>query len=306
MKIEKVIVWGHKLHTNTFSYVHGSFVKAFKHMGYETYWMDKDDDLSKFDFTNSLFLTEGQVIEKMPIREDCFYVLHNVEHKIHKQIPSSNKLIIQVYTTDCINRDKPDSSKKMHYFNDGIVYFPWATDLLPHEIDENIKNLEQQKTERCVYFIGMITEPWHNLSKELKKHNIKFVASGGTFDKNNKNNKSFEENKILIQKSIIAPALQTDWQVEHGYIPCRIFKNISYGKMGLTNSIHVNKLFDNKLIHDVNIPNMVKKGIEFEKNPNKREIVKSLMENVRDNHTYINRIEYIQWYMKEFLEIHLN
>ena len=35
---------------------------------------------------------------------------------------------------------------------------------------------------------------------------------------------------LLIQESIIAPALQTDWQVEHEYIPCRIFKNISYGK----------------------------------------------------------------------------
>ena len=58
---------------------------------------------------------------------------------------------------------------------------------------------------------------------------------------------TIEENVKLIQESILAPAIQTDWQVENGYIPCRIFKNISYGKMGVTNNPTVNKLFNDKI-----------------------------------------------------------
>ena len=30
----------------------------------------------------------------------------------------------------------------------------------------------------------------------------------------------------LIQESILAPAIQEPWQVTHGYIPCRVFKNL--------------------------------------------------------------------------------
>jgi len=68
---EKVIIWGHKLHSHTHSYIHNAFYIAFKHMGYETYWFDDKDDVKKFDFSNSLFLTEGQVDKKIPLREDC-------------------------------------------------------------------------------------------------------------------------------------------------------------------------------------------------------------------------------------------
>lgn len=299
MQIQKIVIWGHKLHSHTHSYIHAGFYKAFQYLGYDTYWFDKNDSISNFDFTGSLFLTEGQVIENMPLRNDCFYILHNVDYDKHKSIPENRKIIIQVYTTDCNNRDIPDKERKFHYYCNNTLYFPWATDLLPHEIDENIKNCRNHKTEKTVNFIGMTTPPWTELSKKLKKHNIKFQSFGGTFKTVHKNNKDFEENMKLIQTSIIAPSLQTKWQVEHGYIPCRIFKNISYGKMGVTNNPYVNELFENKLIYNDNIEELTKQALKFEENPNKFDIIVSLMENVRDNHTYLNRIKYI----KEHLEI---
>jgi hypothetical protein len=62
--IKKVVLWGHKLHTHTHSYIHFAFHKAFKHLGYDTYWFDNNDDVSGFDFFGSLFITEGQVDSK--------------------------------------------------------------------------------------------------------------------------------------------------------------------------------------------------------------------------------------------------
>lgn len=76
-----------------------------------------------------------------------------------------------------------------------------GTDLLPHEIDENIKNLESFNSKNISNFIGM------KFKHILKKYNIEYEIYGGTFNKNSDRNKSIEENMKLIQESIIASAL---------------------------------------------------------------------------------------------------
>ena len=97
----------------------------------------------------------------------------------------------------------------------------------------------------------------------------------------------------LIQESYFSPTIQSDLQVNDGYIPCRIFKNISYGKMGYTNSKEVYNLFNNKIIYDSNIKKLFHKAIEYEQNDYNINEVRNLMNFVRDKHTYINRINYI-------------
>ena len=73
----KVFIYGHKLYSHTHAWIHYGFYRTFKHLGYETYWVDDSDDLSRFDLSNSIFLTEGQVCRRMPLRRDCIYFLHN-------------------------------------------------------------------------------------------------------------------------------------------------------------------------------------------------------------------------------------
>ena len=174
-----------------------------------------------------------------------------------------------------------------------VIVTPWATDLLPHEIDENIKNLESFNVKNISNFIGMPLEHNSILKNSLEKYNIEYKNYGGTFDKNSDRNKSLEENMKLIQESIIAPALQTQLQIDNHYIPCRIFKNISYGKMGITNSETVYNLFDKNIIYSDSIDNLVTESLEFNKKEDKNIIIKELMIKVRDNHTYINRINFI-------------
>ena len=99
-----------------------------------------------------------------------------------------------------------------------------------------------------------------------------------------------------MQQSIIAPAFQDVKQINDHYIPCRIFKNISYGRMGITNNFKVYELFDKKIIYDKNINIAIKKGIEFENNYDKNKIIE-LMTYVKNNHTYIQRIKT----MKDFI-----
>jgi hypothetical protein len=68
--------------------------------------------------------------------------------------------------------------------------------------------------------------------------------------------------------------------------------------MGVTNSSAVNELFDHKLIYSENVDELMDKATEFETLTDKNIIVKELMREVRDNHTYINRCNYVLEYLK--------
>jgi len=289
--IKLVVLWGHKLHSHTHSYIHAGFFKAFEHIGYECLWLDNTDNISNIDFTNTLFITEGQVAKGIPIRDDCYYVLHNCPHNIFKNVKRNRKMNLQTYTKDAHKYNAKLIPNDISYYLEDCVLMPWATDLLPDEIELEIQNLSDDKKSNKVNFIGMMVNPWDEVKLLCEKNNLKFKNYGGFTNKK----KSFEENKKLIQESFIAPSIQENWQVKNHYIPCRIFKNISYGKMGITNNEGVNLLFDNKLIYDSNIENLIKKGIEFENSPEKNKIIENLMIEVKNKHTFINRINSILW-----------
>ena len=328
MQINKVIIWGHTLHDHTHSYIHNAFYRAFRHMGYDTYWFSTEgennysDQSNPDNFENALFIVHGLVSSKLPLNDTSIYIAHNVEfigtnkkipkkhekYKIGEQkgIPVANIVSLQVYTKQAETQSEECFRKNTYYSKPphSCIFMPWATDLLPEEINTNITNLEKFDVGNVSNFIGMPLAHHDEFRNELKKYNIVYRNYGGTFNKNSDLNKTIEENMKLIQESIIAPALQTQWQIDNGYIPCRIFKNISYGKMGITNNRSVNELFDGKLIYSDNIAELTKRGLAFEvTNPNKNQIVKDLMEYVRDNHTYINRINCILEYLKKYINI---
>lgn len=127
------VVWGHKLHSHTHSYVHEGFARAFKFLGYDVHWVDDEDDVSGVDFSGALFVTEGQVDTRIPIRRDCKYVLHNCDGRRYESV-RSNCLTIQVYCAKQMQSRSFDRVGPASYYADGVLYQPWATDLLPHEI----------------------------------------------------------------------------------------------------------------------------------------------------------------------------
>jgi len=293
--INKVIIWGHKLHSHTHSYIHYAFFKAFKHMGYDTYWFDQTDNVKNFDFSHSLFITEGQADKNIPLREDCRYILHNCTDPKYKKLPRKNSIILQVYTHDALkNHAEIHEMAPFVLYNvqDKTIYMPWATDLLPHEIDAIKATINvKAKKERVVYWIGTTTNELNQLRQACQKNKVQLL----TIDPWTKP-ASPEENIKLIQKSLFAPAIQSQWQCENGYIPCRIFKNISYGQMGITNSETVYRLFNKKIIFNPDIQALVSSALEKVKTIDSHEIFE-LMDFVRDNHTYLNRIKNLLKFM---------
>src|SRR5690606_21980794 len=70
-----------------------------------------------------------------------------------------------------------------------------------------------------------------------------------------------QDHARMIRESRIAPAIQGQWQVNKGYIPCRIFKNMSYGQLGITNSPTVAEMFGDCVVFDPDINALVDKAL---------------------------------------------
>lgn len=292
---KKIILWGHKLHSHTHSYIHCAFYRAFMHLGYETLWLDNDDDISSIDFSQSLFITEGQADQKIPLRSDCRYILHNCNLDKYKDLITQNNCVfLQVYTHKCFEKKiKRLDDLTFIDLSEKYIYMPWATDLLPHEIEQiqlKVKNKEIQR-DNYACFIGSIgggkfgnedqINPFKSACEENKIELITKLCR-----------LSVKQNIEIIQKSLIAPAIQGSWQLKHGYIPCRIFKNISYGNWGITNSQEVYDLFERKIVYNPDTFQLFYDGLKKAREGTTEELLE-LMEIVKKKHTYLNRIHYL-------------
>jgi hypothetical protein len=183
------------------------------------------------------------------------------------------------------------------------LYIHWMTNLLPYEIDYNIKHFIEYKDRRRVSaWVGTYVrcprygnyDEIHPFEEESAKSGIPFIKGGLYSGKV----MTDEENQDLVSGSYLAPAINGFWQRDNGYIPCRIFKNISYGHISGTNSIHVSKLFQDKIPYNkdtVQLFHDMRKSVEAK---DAKEKTIALMEMVRDKFTYVNLIEYILGFMK--------
>ncbi|MCF7852553.1 MAG: hypothetical protein K9M07_04865 [Simkaniaceae bacterium] len=299
---DRVIIWGHKLHSHTHSYIHHGFYRAFKALGYSTYWVDSLQDLHGIELSNSLFLTEGQCTDHIPLRKDCDYILHNVDQTQWKNKVDENRILaIQVFTIDVLKRQSSEHSVEIEPYlffskEHKILYMPWATDLLPDEIEQNKLRLKTQgisNKNHLIAWVGTIGQGEFGNSNEIHRfvNEAKHLNPKIRFDPGKKN-LSMEGNCTFISKAYLAPAIVGQWQKKQGYIPCRIFKNISYGAMGITNSYHTWKLFKEKIIYHPNEKTLFHLAQERMKSYTLEDQLE-IMDFVKDHHTYINRIQTI-------------
>jgi hypothetical protein len=303
-KLGRVIIWGHPLGSHTHSYIHGSFYKAFKSMGYDSIWTNNPRDLDGLDLRSSLFLTESQEDHNIPLIKGAHYILHNTDSR--KYLDAGCKAInIQVICKKTYNFTENTEIINSYTFFEpsssiGCLYLPWATDLLPEEI--NLDSAKNNSPGECVWVgtYGGGSDLFENGS-QLDPFFQRCRQNGIKVNQINPwgNPVSFEENRRLVNGSYLSPSIQGKWQVSVGYLPCRIFKNISYGHMGYTNSDSVNEIFNGEVIYDSDPSILFQKSIESKGDPSHIERLKYLMNEVKNNHTYVNRIKDILNYLPE-------
>jgi len=317
MKYKKVIIWGHPLYSHTHSYVHESYYKTFKHLGYETYWFHDNDYPKDFDFNHCLFIGEGFADNEIPLNEtSCYLIMYcpspikyeNVGRYVDVRMTAINfKDHIQEYSVDKTKVEKvgpgcyfdKKKNEKIKIKNDyhdyemndfDKLYISWATNLLPEEINFDDMYLPR---ENKIYFCGSISpsgicenssnfEPFIN---ECNKNGIQFMV-------NNPWSNPLPTSKMieLIKKSLLGVDIRGNQHLKQRLLTCRVFKNISYGHLGLTNSEEMYAEMDGNCVFNSDPKELFHDGM---RNIENYDLIKKGMLFVKENHTYVNRINSI-------------
>jgi hypothetical protein len=290
-------IWGHMHYTHTHSYIHYGFYNAAKHLGWNVEWLDNTVEngisLKNTDTNGWLFFTESQVDSHLPRNPHAFYIVHNCNANEYLSISLKNILSIQTFMTNVITRNVvPINNNNFELWDSdsNVFYMPWATDILPEEINKNIKNLKLKSNGDAI-FLGTYGSGIFGNCNEIdlfqKRCNEKNIPFELVSSLNVDQTKSIE----ILKSAFITPSIVGTWQKEQGYIPCRIFKTISYGQLGVTNCKNAYEIINKLGVYNENESNLVDNALE---KINDFELRIKSMELVRDKHTYLNRISSLQ------------
>lgn len=318
----RVIVWGFKpvngIVQNTISYVWESFYRAFGSLGFETYWFP-NEKIEGFDFSNCIFLCEGYDDSNIPLNNTSIYYVHcaydpaKYSGVVGRFIDLRYNLNYidhpnYIYKLDKAKADKigkgcyyEKSSGQIVDFKNGRVsyrvedfekvYVSWATDLLPSEINEEDVYL---KRENKIYFLGSLCadKEFYNVhlveefANEARKNGIDFIINPfGQFTQ--------LSNADYIKKSkesILGFDLRCEKAASWGQIACRIFKNMSYGHLGLTNTMEAYNELEGHCLYSSSPSELFHIGMEKKED---YKHIKDGLRYIRDHHTYVNRVKSI-------------
>ncbi len=194
----------------------------------------------------------------------------NLEVFLNKATASSDQWDTVTYF------DKP--SKTLHQ--------PWGTNLLEERFRAPVISRSP-----FVFWVGSI---WNNdlnqgnlaeideLRSALRQRSLRFVHLKFIPDC---------VSIAAIRASRVAPAIAGRWQVEHNYLPCRMFKNISYGQLGVSNVSKFSELY-----HDCTIPGQsVSELVDSALSLPRRHVIELVeaQQKITRQHTYVHKIRNI-------------
>ena len=300
-------------------------MKTFKSIGVPVRWFhDKEfPSASDFDYTNSCFITEGWADDNIPINDSSTYFVHIAKDPARYLSKGARLIEIRynvkeihdfnydyVLPTEAVNLsrdtlyeivrdDSAVASKRGREVTKApyeVVYMYWATDLLPDEFKYTDAELVRNPV---VGYVGSVSHdhPFHAFKQSAEKNGIKVHHINPW-----SNPVSFEENIRIMRESYCAPDFRSRGDpaqfekyghmngtnhIDIGYIPCRVFKAISYGQTGITNSSRVKELLGDYVEYTSDPSEVISIAKRREKDVAWR---KECMKHVAENHTFLQRV----------------
>ena len=315
----KVIIWGYPLHTHTHSYIHEAFYKGFLSMGYETYWFHDGDHPVDFDYSNSIFWTEGFADSKIPLNSTSTYFVHvcpspkkyldagvkkfidvrynHVWHKDHVYEYTLDKSKVEKIGPSCYfqKANTGNVDVKNEYFDYTIgdydkLYITWAANYLPDEF--NFDDIRHPR-KNIINFCGVLTSGGRceNLS-QFKPFIDESLKNGIGFHQNDPFSNPLSNEEVIrrTKESILGVDIRGPEHIRNGYVPCRVFKSISWGHLGMTNSEEVYNELDGHCLFERDTAKLFYSSMDKKDD---LKFIRECMKYVRANHTYINRIQSI-------------
>jgi hypothetical protein len=293
-----LVVWGHPEGSHTHSWIHYGFHRALDHLGLQTSWLPDSRRSARElrDAERAVVITEGQADRRLKkaLRPDWIVFGHNCDADWYRErcrfVPVHvNMLDESGYRNPrwhpevaAAAEEQQEAPAEPQTDAETGISILWATDLLPHEI----RWTPHRRDATDVVFVGTV---WSYNADELERF-AALVAERGLRWQVHKDVDAASHEE-LIRSARFAPALQGAWQVDHGYIPCRLFKNVSYSQLALSNNPSAEKVFDaGEIVCAGSLEDMLDGALAAEEDGRLDDMVRSAQETVREHHTYINRI----------------
>jgi len=169
-------------------------------------------------------------------------------------------------------------------------YIAWATSTLPDEFDfEDINYPRENK----IFFTGNLSpggvcenySTFKPFLEECIKNNIEFYHNNPW-----QNPLSQAEVIELTKRSILGVDIRGPEHLRNGYIPCRMFKNMSWGHLGTTNSEEVYKEAEGHCLFQPDPAQLFYDAMEKRTD---YDFIRKGMLYVQENHTFVNRVKTI-------------
>jgi ADP-heptose:LPS heptosyltransferase len=284
-KFSKVVVWGLKTGGHTHAHIHRHFFNTLRRLDANVVLVDDLLENNDTIESNDLVISVDVASRHLPIRQGAYYCLHNCADDIHQRIDPSKSIRLRTYT-----RSAEQAGEKWDQvtFFDGktrTLFQPWATDLLAGEFEEPIL----KSPSNIVFWVGSIWNDRLNrgnvneiriLKDVLEKRDMRFVHLQGISDL---------LNVRYVRHSLIAPAIAGGWQVENDYLPCRMWKNISYGQLGVSNVRKFDEVFNGCAVAGRSIEEIIDNTLSLPFS-RYRDMIYEQQEVVKNHHTYVNRL----------------
>lgn len=300
-KTKRLVVWGLRNKYHTHRHIHQSFYKNAKKLRMDVVWME-DDPINQKHIRPGDIIIAAEVVGKMvsektkpehyylPIRDDVFYCLHNYKYNLFTHKLNKNRYInLQFFSDEYTFSEKADYWGPVTIFDieTQTLYQPWGTDLLKEEFKKPVFN-----RNKFVFWIGSIwndslnrgnLEAISELQIALEKNKLKFIRLRFIPD---------FLNIFFIRLARLAPAIAGRHQVKVNYLPCRTFKNISYGQIGITNVPKFKELLGKYAISGDTIEELIESALALDEESYKKLVIEQ--QNIVSRHTYKESIANIE------------
>ncbi len=280
----------------THIYIFYGFYRAAKYMNFEVFWIENQKDLENISDEKTIIFCEGSFMPDLNKKSMCKYVVHSVPKNLEQTCRELSKeylcLNLEVFKKEALQFNELND---LSFFDDKsyTLYQPWATNLLPNEFEDT--DYKERIKYDISYYIGMLygsgskraIELNKFLSKSKRRSTIKCVVGA-----------SDSLAKELTIKSSICVDIRSGHHLEVGYVPCRVFKTLSYGREIFVNSKLVKKYLKNiPFVRYYSSGEDLKNQYEnfcsmnsYKKYSEKR---KFTLKYIKNKHTFVNRLNNI-------------
>ncbi len=238
----RLVLWGFTESLDSIRHIFRHYERAARRLGKETLWLpDAPTSLAALR-TGDLVLgvdVEGLHLRAVP---DVDYVLHNFDgsHPVFERLSENCLLRLQVFTRAAEQYGIAWDPVRRYDRAARTLFQPWGTDLFVDEFLEPAYVDHVYATSAV--FVGAVWDDG-GLGNASAIDELRGILAERGIELRHLTHVPDEENVAEVRRSRIAPAFAGAWQVENDYLPCRVFKNVSYGKVALTNVPRFERLF---------------------------------------------------------------